>query len=397
MTEYRWLLPSVLIGTAEEARQGRRSRSARDWAADGGMFLLSCASAAMFVLMMQADGVPQPLIVLEVVVGTGACAAVWLRRRWPVGLTLMLCVLSTFSLLVSGPTLVAVFTVAVHRPFRYAAMAGGLALVSTLPYATLRPDPAFGFWGIVIVGSALYLAMIAWGMFVRAQRQLVLSLRDRAGEAARDARRLERERIAREMHDVLAHRLSLLSLHAGALAFRADLPREEVAKVAGSIRTAAHQALEDLREVIGVLRRDEEDAVPGPPQPTLADLPGLVEESRRAGMDIDFRLGPADAAAAPDGLGRTVYRLAQEGLTNARKHAPDARVRLTVDGSPGDGLTLEIRNPVRTAGRPGAVVPGGGNGLIGLAERVGLAGGRFEQLIGADGDFVLRAWLPWPA
>ena len=111
------------------------------------------------------------------------------------------------------------------------------------------------------MGVLASVAVVTWGMFVRARRQLVLTLRDRAERAEAEqhlrvdqARQQERARIAREMHDVLAHRISLLSLHAGALEFRPDAPPEEVARAAGVIRSSAHEALNDLREVIGVLR-----------------------------------------------------------------------------------------------------------------------------------------------
>ena len=171
--------------------------------------------------------------------------------------------------------------------------------------------------------------VVAWGMFVRARRQLVLSLRDRAERAEAEqqlrveqARQQERTRIAREMHDVLAHRISLLSLHAGALEFRPDAAPDEVARAAGVIRASAHEALEDLREVIGVLRDGSEAGEPERPQPTLADLPALVDESR-AGRACACARGPARRRRGrPAGTGRSAYRIVQEGLTNARKHAP---------------------------------------------------------------------------
>nr|BFE88647.1 hypothetical protein GCM10020093_112480 [Planobispora longispora] len=148
--------------------------------------------------------------------------------------------------------------------------------------------------------TLILLVVTIWGMLVRARRQLVVSLRERAERAEAEAelrvegaRRLERERIAREMHDVLAHRLSLLSVHAGALEYRPDMPTDDVAKAAGVIRSGAHQALQDLREVIGVLRLGGEETAPDRPQPTLSDLSALVEESREAGMDVrlDMRIG----------------------------------------------------------------------------------------------------------
>ncbi len=186
------------------------------------------------------------------------------------------------------------------------------------------------------------------------------------------------------MHDVLAHRLSLLSVHAGALEYHPGAPAEEIGRAAGVIRASAHQALQDLREVIGVLRAPEGDPRP---QPTLSELPLLVEESRQAGMHIDY--WPGTLPSPPAALGRTVYRVVQEGLTSARKHAPEQAVRVAVTGRPGGGLSVEVRNAV-PGGRTADAIPGAGQGLIGLAE---LAGGRLEH--GRVGtEFRLAAWLP---
>jgi signal transduction histidine kinase len=243
---------------------------------------------------------------------------------------------------------------------------------------------------------------MAWGMFVRARRQLVLSLRDRAEQAeaeqelrVQQARQVERTRIAREMHDVLAHRISLLSLHAGALEFRPDAPPDEVAKAAGVIRSSAHQALHDLREVIGVLREDQADEAPVPPQPTLGDLPALVDESRQAGMRVRLHDGVRRPDEPPASVGRSAYRVAQEALTNARKHAPGVTVDVTVEGGPGVGLTVEVRNPA-PVGAAASGIPGAGTGLVGLTERVQLAGGKLAHGRTGDGAFRVRAWLPWP-
>ena len=178
-------------------------------------------------------------------------------------------------------------------------------------------------------------------MFIRSQRELMLSLRERTRQAeaerdlrVRQARAQERTRIAREMHDVLAHRLSLLSLHAGALEVHPDAPPEEIARAAGVVRASAHQALEDLRQVIDVLRADPAGSEAQRPQPTLRDLAALVEESRDAGTAVELEQH-VDAESVPAATGRTVYRIVQEGLTNARKHAPRRRVEATIDGAPG--------------------------------------------------------------
>lgn len=185
-----------------------------------------------------------------------------------------------------GAGLVALFTLAVHRPFRYVAWVAGVQLVLLPAFFWLRPDPELPYLAALAVTALLTSAVVGWGMVVRSKRQLMLSLRDRARRAeteaalrAEQAQRLAREAIAREMHDVLAHRLTLLSVHAGALEFRPDAPREEVARAAGVIRESAHEALQDLREIIGVLRAGDSDEA-GRPQPTLAALDALVAESR---------------------------------------------------------------------------------------------------------------------
>jgi signal transduction histidine kinase len=200
--------------------------------------------------------------------------------------------------------------------------------------------------------------------------------------------------MAREMHDVLAHRLSLLATYAGALEYRPDSSPEKLAKAAGVIRTGVHQALDELREVIGVLRDAEvEDGPGGRPQPTFGDLWALVEESREAGTAIAYDDRVADATSLPPATGRTAYRVVQEGLTNARKHAAGHPVKLLVSGHPGDGLRIELTNPASN-GTP--LVPGSGTGLVGLTERVQLAGGTLDHGREPGGAFRLEASLPWP-
>ncbi|MGK5549784.1 sensor histidine kinase [Streptomyces sp. URMC 127] len=410
----------------------RSARSLRDWCVD-----ILCLALAAVIGILSADAlgrapdVSEALLLADQVVGALACVALWMRRRWPVPLAVTLVVVSTVVPPASGAMLVAVFTVAVHRPFRTAAAVGGLALLSEPLQAAVRPDPDLPFLAATATGVLLVSTVIGWGMFVRSRRQLVLSLRERARRAESEARlraeraqRLARERIAREMHDVLAHRLSLLCVHAGALEFRPDAPPAEVARAAGVIRDSAHQALEELREVIGVLRAPGADGGGDRPQPTLAALEELVEESRQAGMEVLLDQRVTDAATVPDATGRTVYRIVQEALTNARKHAGGAEVSVRVEGSPEAGLTVEVTNPPvgkpaasgkpaepgergtedgpserggtdGAAARSGASVPGSGQGLIGLTERAALAGGRCSHGPTPDGGFRVHGWLPW--
>ncbi|WP_245642620.1 sensor histidine kinase [Nonomuraea candida] len=399
--EYRWALPSVLLGDGSAG--GRVRRSTRDWIVDIAMFLLAAGLTFLSLIELRQQNQPQPLMAVEQVTGALSCVAVWLRRRWPVQLAVVTALLSSYLELPGGTSVVAFFTVAVHRPFRISGPVAVLNFVTLAPYVILRPQTELDRTWAAALGVAILLTVFAWGVVIRARRQLVWSLRQRADSAAEEAKRLERERIAREMHDVLAHRISILSLHAGALEFRPDAPAGEISRAAGAIRSNAHLALQDLREVIGVLRHSapEDDVVPDRPQPTMADVPALVEECRHAGMRVRLDLRASDA---PEGLGRNLYRIIQEALTNARKHGGGAPVTVTVRGERGDGLSVEVGNPLGTrhgARLPGAGagsrIPGAGAGLIGLKERAELAGGRLEHGATPEGNFVVRAWLPWPA
>ena len=398
------MLPEVLV-PAGDPDAGRPKRSRRDWFVDTTFFLLALLTGSLVLgNVVEVDDPPGAAVFADLVAGLAACGLLWVRRRWPVHVAVAITAIGAFSAFASGAALLALFTLAVHRRFSIVAavMAFGLA---TLPiYILLHPDSS----DPVLVSTLFVLLItggtIAWGMFVRARRQLVQSLRERAERAEAEqqlrveqARQHERARIAREMHDVLAHRISLLSMHAGALEFRPDAPPEEIARAAGVVRASAHQALQDLREVIGVLREEPSDAGPERPQPTLANLPNLLDESREAGMHVSAECRVGDLDAVPDGVGRNAYRIVQEGLTNARKHAQGAAVDVTVDGAAGTGLTVEVRNRLPLGGPAPLPIPGAGTGLIGLSERTSLAGGQLEHGRTSGGDFELRAWLPWPA
>ncbi|MGW1891440.1 sensor histidine kinase [Streptomyces sp. NPDC002004] len=403
---HRWLLPSAVVKELDpdRTREGpaRTRRTVRDWAVDVMCFL---AAVLLWLTSVSPDSgtrdVPVDLEVLNAVLGALACAAVWLRRRWPVALAVAMLPVGVLAESAGGAEVVALFTVAVHLPFRHVAWIGGASIAAGAVSLLLWPEPDLSYVASVVFSAVLTVAVVGWGMFVRSRRQLLMSLRDRARRAETEAalrveqaQRLAREAIAREMHDVLAHRLSLLSVHAGALEFRPDAPRDEIARAAGVIRESSHEALQDLREIIGVLRAGDGDAA-GRPQPTLAALEALVAESREAGARVDLDNRVAEPAAVPASIGRTAYRIAQEALTNARKHAPGAHVGVHVSGAPGDGLTVSVRNPAP----PGEVpdVPGSGQGLIGLTERATLAGGTLAHGPEGDGGFAVRAWLPWPA
>jgi signal transduction histidine kinase len=386
----RRLLPAELVATEE----GRRSP--RDWVVD---VTLVFTALMIGVLSLEASWSDHSdaMVVVDVAVGIAICLSLWVRRRHPVGVGVAAVSAAAFSTMAGGAAPFAVYNVALRSPRQKLLAIAGLAVASIAISAALYPSA--GAWPLQFLFGLLLLAVaIGWGLFARMRRELVYSLRERAERAESEerlrlehAREAERRRIAREMHDVLAHRLSLLSVHAGALEFRPDAAPEEVGEAAGVIRETAQTALQELRDVIGVLRDDDEGALQ-PPQPTLARISALIEESRAAGMHINLRLDAPVGDHVPASLGRTAYRVVQEGVTNARKHAPGAAVDVSVFPDERHSLVVEV------VSRPAVGVPdtnGSGAGLVGLAERVSLAGGELQHGPNERGDFVLRATLPW--
>jgi signal transduction histidine kinase len=380
----RSALPDVVVDAPGDGR-GRRAR-----VADAAVYLAASVIATATLIDTWEEHPPW-LRVVAIVVGVAALISLRWRRTHPAAVGIGIGTVALVILTASGANLVATFNAAVRARGRDLAIVAALAIAWAFVNPLLYP-PAGSYW--FDAGASLLMAgvVLGWGLFVRARRELVRSMRAQADHAGDEARAAERRRIAREMHDVLAHRLSLLSVHAGALEFRPGAPPEEVAEAAGVIRESARAALDELRGVIGVLREDGGGSLTDPPQPTIADLAALVEESRAAGMRITA-LVELDGAAPTPAAGRTAYRIVQEGLTNARKHAPGAAVTLTVQAPDGD-LQVEVRSlaPVAVASAP--PLPGTGTGLIGLAERVTLAGGELESGVDPTGAFVLRARLP---
>lgn len=334
---------------------------------------------------------------LDLGLGLASFPLVHQRRRWPFPVAVALNVVQMVSGFASGPGALAMVSLATRRRIPQLVVVGVVAVVCGQLYfyiaPTFSPDPPWVNFTFALVFTV---AVIAVGMYLGSRRELLWSLRERAQEAEREqelrmdrARSLERERIAREMHDVLAHRISLITMHAGALAYRPDLPTRQVTETAELISTTAHEALTDLREVLGSLRQGDEEH--NRPQPRLVDVRALVEEARASGAAVELHSDLAEAHM-PDRIGRTVYRIVQEALTNARKHAPGARVHVTVAGRPGDGIRVRVRNEL--VGRDGDA-PGAGLGLVGMRERVDLAGGRLQVEREPD-SFSLSGWLPWP-
>lgn len=341
------------------------------------------------------------LLVFDPLLGLVAFIVVGFRRRWPMPVALIVTALSGVSAVAAGPWALALCSLATRRRVRELAVVVPLSLLASLGYEFLyQQDEPLPIWAALLIAGLITAVLVAVGSSVGSDRARMQSLRDRAETSEREqqarvaaARAEERTRIAREMHDVLAHRISLVSMHAGALTYRDDLPREQQIAVARTIEDNAQLAMHDLRDVLGVLRApDGGDGIPQPPQPGIDDLGALVAEAMAAGtrVEMDNRLaGPVSATT-----GRTVYRIVQESLTNARKHAPACPVTVTVEGGPGEGVEVVVSNPlpVGAATAPSSA----GVGLLGLGERVDLLGGSLAHGP-AGGRFVVRASLPWSA
>lgn len=346
---------------------------------------------------------PAPAIYADLALGFAGTCLIHLRRRWPLAVFLATEVASIFSNSITFVGVWAFLSLCSRRDMRRIV---GAVLVSIAAGLSTRFVP----WRVnegantspiesVLVSLVTIVVFALIGMYhgVRQDRQAEVAMAAELAEAESEYAVLaERNRIAREMHDVLAHRISLVSMHAGVLAYRTDLSAEETRSIAQIIQENAHASLTELRSVLSTLREvPSPDAAPAAPQPTLVLLPRLLEEARGFGqrIEIDQFL---DAAAVPQLTSRHSYRILQECLTNARKHAPYATVEVRLAGSPRDGVSIRVANPITVVGGAGggAGVPGARLGLVGISERAQMLGGRCDAGE-RGGRFVVDVWLPW--
>ncbi|MET9265177.1 histidine kinase [Amycolatopsis sp. NPDC004079] len=269
-------------------------------------------------------------------------------------------------------------------------IAGFLALLATRPW-----NPAWNTTPFGLLSTALPVAV---SLYFEARRQLLSSLRDRAERAEREQHLLaehalaaERRRLASEMHDVVTHRLSLMVLHAGALGVTS--PDPSVKSAAEDIRREGAHALDELRDLVGVLRNGTgiEPPVPNPPLP--GEVADLVAESVAVGIATELSVTGDRTSVSPT-VARTAYRVVQEALTNIRKHAPGCSATVSLRYHPG-GLDVAVAN-TRSAKPPDATLArsGSGAGLSGLRQRVELVGGTFEAGAVPGGGFRIGAILP---
>lgn len=397
-----------------------------------GLALIFGALAFLLVVgMYEADGLinfdqgevgMDYLVLLDLALAPIMFLAMALRRRLPMLAIVVVSACAGFSSLGSGAIMLTLISVATRRRWKELLPAAALWFLST--WAMQAASTSIWAQGtamttfdgatlaeMTISSFTFFVIMVAIGLFIGGRRQASAALAARLADAEdiRDARFAqaranERSNIAREMHDVLAHRISLVALHSGALSYRTNLSPAEVAQTAEIIRDNSHQALKELRTVLGVLRDPAADfeSAPDLPQPTLADLNTLIADSRLTGTRIDLR-APKDLvesfAELDNSISRNAYRVLQECLTNARKHAPHALVTLILSGGPQEGLSMACSNGMREAPHLpphlGGNLPASGLGLVGMQERIRASGGTLEFGSPSHNLYELRAWLPW--
>ncbi|MER5477090.1 histidine kinase [Streptomyces sp. NPDC002734] len=432
-------------GPAAEAVGGPAVGAAGGWwhrwravVLDASLALASSVECAVEGVGFARDaGLP---VAVGVVFGLLVGAVLGFRRRWPVAVVLVgLAVtpaLMGFLLAVVG-----LYTVASSDlPRRLTGALAGMSLTGVLVVTLVRTSPEVDGWFQLFAAVTTALGHTAppvlLGLYVGARRRLMESLRERADSLERElqllaeraeeraewARNEERRRIAREMHDVVAHRVSLMVVHAAALQAVALKDPEKAVRNAALVGDMGRQALTELREMLGVLRSTpaagaapvsasreaavapripeqrggvgDEAETGGPAR--LSALGELVGQSRAAGVVVEF-LEEGESPGYPPVVERTAFRVVQEALTNVHKHAAGARTRVRVAHREGE-VAMQVENEPAGGGPAGAEpgLPSGGNGLLGMRERVTSLGGAFVAGPTDPGGFRVSAVIPVP-
>jgi signal transduction histidine kinase len=339
---------------------------------------------------------------VDVILAVAIPAPLLLRRRYPFGAPIAVGVAVVIASLIDGPFprydfpgilagFAAIFLLAQRRDRRQAV--SGLALAVGIEAIVVHNDP-LGGWGELVFMSLIFTVVWTIGFTLGRKFEEADEARERAlrAEREREERALaavaeERARIARELHDVVGHSVSVMTVQASGVRrlLRPDQEREREALLV--VERTGREALAEMRRMVGVLRRPEE-APALAPQPSLEYVGRLVEQACEAGLPVELRV-EGEAVELPAGVDLTAYRLVQEGLTNALKHARATRAEVLVNY--GDD---EIEVMVSDDGRGVGNGDGGGHGLVGMRERVSVYGGELDAGPQPGGGYRLRARLP---
>jgi len=326
-----------------------------------------------------------------------ACLVLAWRQRWPVAvLSLSIAAAVVFTLLgyVNGAVLVApmgaLYTVAAASSSIRRAVGYGLATLVVLGGASIAVNPLGRFGGGVVILPFMVAVVVVAGIAVANRRAYVDSIRDRAEQDARRRIDEERLRIARELHDVVAHTMATINVQAGVAAHVLTTRPEAVADSLQAIKTASKDGLRELRAILNVLRQAD-DADPTQPAPGTAQLETLISGARRAGLDTTFTV-TGEPVPLPSAVDLAAYRIIQESLTNAIRHAGPATAAVSLSYGD-DELRVEVTDTGRGPGDPGAS-HNGGHGLAGMRERAATVGGTLDTGPGPAGGFRVAARLP---
>ncbi|QOV36683.1 two-component sensor histidine kinase [Streptomyces ferrugineus] len=354
----------------------------------------------------------RPLTLQGALYAAVICASLTLRRRWPSAVLAVTASGTASGFAVTGhksslmlATMIAMCTCALHLPRRRAVLE--VAAAAALLAGTSVVFGHRGWTGPEVVAlSALSASAAAVGFAVRNRRAYVAAVEERARRAEQtreeEARRRvidERLRIARELHDVLAHHIALINVQAAVVDHVMETEPVQARESLAHIRRAARSSLEEVRTTLGLLRRpDAPNEVAVEPSPGLHQLPDLIASFTAAGLIVDQKIAgtPVDL---PPAVSLTAYRVVQEALTNASRHASRPHAELELDYLP-SALQISVRNPAEATSRsrssagPDPLALGeGGHGLLGMRERAHALGGTFATRM-TDGHFEVRVLLP---
>jgi signal transduction histidine kinase len=364
---------------------------------------LACLVVAVAVHLGGTEAVPQnrPPSIWSVLLTALAVGPLVLRRRYPLpvlvltlaGLLLLVATRNTVGASTIGLAVAFYTAVAVTRG-QQARVAVGVVTAGVAVGLLMRPVDLSRGGAMVTVVVFIGAGVLGSGVRIRQERfdADVVIARERAARAAAD----ERLQITREMHDVIGHAMSVMVVQAGVAERLVEIDPQRAREAAAEIGETGRRSLNELRQLIGALREDDEDAdgsqlrLPREPVPCLAGLPTLVERVRATGLTVELIItGPRQPL--PPGLELSVYRVVQEAMTNCLKHADAGRVTVTLAYS-AQGLRATVADDGRGM-RPGVV---NGKGLVGMGERVATLGGRLDAGPAGEGGFVVDAWFPLP-
>lgn len=358
-----------------------------DVAIAGGLFLWAMLEA----LFADQSGPPA----LKILWAAGFSIPLAWRRRWPLQMLLIVTAVAIWraaaghvpaeGAMPMPSVLIGAFSCALYARPRQLAPLGIVLPVLAMVLGVPHDDTEAVDYAILT-----FIISVAWlsGWLLRRRAEQLEAARRAGPELAREAVSAERSRMARELHDVVAHSVSIISVQAGAAEQQLERDPERARQHLRAVQDSAHEALTELRRMVGLLRDEDASYVPAP---GLSRLQDLADQACSGGIAVEIETH-GTARSLPAGVDLTAYRVIQEALTNARKHAPGCSAHISVDYSSQRLLALEVRNG--PGGRPDQL-PSDQHGLIGMAERVRVFGGELQTGPTGDGGFLVHASLPY--